>query len=302
MPATRGDGRLTVVVMTWNRRPELLRTLGRMTALPERPQIIVADNGSTDGSADAVAARFPQVRLLRGRRNVGALARNAAVRRVESPYVAFCDDDTWWEPGALGTAADLLDAHEGLGSVTGRIVVEPEGTEDPIVPELSGSPVPAPGWLPGPALLGILAGASMLRVSAFREVGGFSPKLRIGGEEELLAIDLAACGWWMCYREDVVVHHAASAVRDARQRRRQGIRNTLWTTWSRRPVRSALRRTSAVLDSLPRDRTSALAVAEALAGLPWVLRERRVVPRPVEHGLRLLEGPQRTSVARRYVG
>jgi hypothetical protein len=39
--------------------------------------------------------------------------------------------------------------------------------------ELSGSPVPAPGWLPGPALLGILAGASMVRVSAFREVGVF---------------------------------------------------------------------------------------------------------------------------------
>jgi GT2 family glycosyltransferase len=296
-----GDDRFTVVVMTHNRRRELLATLGRMTALPERPKIIVADNGSTDGSADAVAARFPQVTLLRSPRNLGALARNAAVRGVGSPYVAFCDDDTWWEPGALTTAANVLDAHDGLASVTGRIVVEPEGTEDPIVPELSGSPVPAPGWLPGPALLGILAGASMLRVSAFREAGGFSARLWLGGEEELLALDLAALGWWMCYRDDVLVHHQAAA-RDSTRRRRLGIRNTLWTTWLRRPVPSALRRTGAVIGSLPRDSTSALALAEAVRGLPWVVRERRVVPRSVERGLCLLEEPQRRSTARRYVG
>jgi GT2 family glycosyltransferase len=299
--AVPGDERFTVVVMTRDRRGQLLSTLDRMTALPERPGIIVADNGSTDGSADAVAERFPQVTLLRSPRNMGAMARNAAVRRVTSPYVAFCDDDTWWEPGALTTAARVLDAHDGLASVTGRIIVEPGGTEDPIVPELSGSPVPAPGWLPGPALLGILAGASMLRVSAFREVGGFSSRLWIGGEEELLAIDLAARGWWMCYRDDVVVHHEAAA-RDSTRRRRLGIRNTLWTAWLRRPVPSALRRTGAVLGSLPRDATSALAVADAVRGLPWVMRERRVVPRVVEQGLRLLEEPQRRSVARRYVG
>jgi GT2 family glycosyltransferase len=302
MSGMTGDERFTVVIMTRDRREELLRTLERMTALPERPSIIVADNGSTDGTADAVLSRFPEVSLWRSPENLGAAARNAAVRRVGSPYVAFCDDDTWWEPGALSTAADVLDAHDGLASVTGRVVVEPGSTDDPIVPELSGSPVPAPGWLPGPALLGILAGASMVRVAAFREVGGFSPRLWLGGEEELLAIDLAARGWWMCYRDDVVVHHAASTVRDATKRRRLGIRNTLWTTWLRRPVPGALRRTRAILGSLPRDATSARALADAVAGLPWVVCERRVVPRGVEEGLRLLEGPQRRSTARRYVG
>jgi UDP-glucose 4-epimerase len=47
---------------------------------------------------------------------------------------------------------------------------------------------------------------------------------------------------------------------------------------------------------------SVVAVGEALAGLAWVLRERRVVPPEVERGLRLLEEPQRHSRARRYVG
>jgi hypothetical protein len=106
----------------------------------------------------------------------------------------------------------------------------------------------------------------------------------------------------MCYLENVVVHHAASTARDARARRRLGIRNTLWTTWLRRPFSSALRRTGTIVGSLPRDATSALALGQAVAGLPWVLRERRVVPRGVEYGLCLLEGPQRSSAARRYVG
>lgn len=295
--------RTTVVIITWERRDELLRTLAHMTALPDRAPIVVVDNGSTDGTADAVAAAlFPDVMLIRSAENRGALSRNLAVDVLDTPYVAFCDDDTWWEPGSLTRAADLLDAHSGLASVTARILVEPGLAEDPITPELRDSPVPGPGWLPGPALLGVLAGASMFRVSAFCEVGGFSDRMWLGGEEELLALDLAAAGWWMCWAEDVVIHHFPSRARDPRRRRQLGIRNTLWTLWSRRPLGSALRRTASLLGTVPRDRASVAAVAEALAGLPWVLRDRRVVPAHVEHGLRLLEEPQRRSTARRYVG
>ncbi len=184
--------------------------------------------------------------------------------------------------------------------MTGRILVAPAMVEDPITPELRDSPVPGPAWLPGPALLGVLAGASMFRVAAFRAVGGFSPRLWLGGEEELLALDLAARGW--CWAPDVVVEHAPSASRDPRRRRQLGIRNTLWDSALRRPLPSALRRTGTLLRSVPRDRASVVAVGEALAGLAWVLRERRVVPPEVERGLRLLELPQRHSQARRYVG
>ncbi|GAA0327579.1 glycosyltransferase [Actinoallomurus spadix] len=296
------DPRITVVVITRDRRPELLRTLDLLTRLPERPPVIVVDNASSDGTADAVAEAYPRVRLIRAARNLGAVARNLAVEEVTTPYVAFCDDDTWWEPGAMARAADLLDRYPRLATVTGLILVEPGQEEDPITPELRHSPVPAPSWMPGPALMSILAGASMLRVAAFREAGGFSPRLVLGGEEELLCMDLATRGWWMCWAEDVVVHHAASTARDPRERRRVGIRNTLWTTWLRRPLPSAARRTLTVLRSVPRDRTSLSAVAEAVAGLPWVLRERRPVPGHVERDLRLLEEPQRHSPARRYVG
>jgi GT2 family glycosyltransferase len=295
-------GELTVVIITHNRREELLRTVCWMTSLPDAAPLIVVDNASTDGTADAVRRAHPGVQLIRCDRNLGAVARNVAVARIDTPYVAFCDDDTQWQPGALTRAAELLRAYPGLASVTGRCLVEPGLAEDPLTPELRESPVSGPDWLPGPALLGVMAGLSTFRVSAFRQVGGFSERMWLGGEEELLALDLAAAGWWMCWVEDVVIHHAPSVNRDPRHRRRLGIRNTLWTLWLRRPVRSALSRTVEVVRSAPADTATARAVLAALAGLPWVLRNRRVVPPEVEAGLRLLREPQRHSAARRYVG
>ncbi|WPO70324.1 glycosyltransferase family 2 protein [Streptomyces sp. KN37] len=296
------DPRTTVVVITHNRRPELLRTLDRLAELPEEPEVIVVDNASTDGTADAVARRHPSVRLLRPGRNLGAVGRNLAVREVRTPYVAFCDDDSWWAPGSLAGAADLLDRHPALATVTARILVEPGGAEDPITEELRDSPVPGPDWLPGPALGSFLAAATVLRADAFRAAGGFNPRLWLGGEEELLAADLAAAGWWLVYADHLTVHHHPSRVRDTVLRRGHGIRNTLWFTWLRRPVRPALRRTVHLVRTVPRDLVSVRAFAEAAAALPWVVRERRVLPRAAEARLRTLEEAQRHSSARRYVG
>ncbi|MDQ0847111.1 glycosyltransferase family 2 protein [Streptomyces sp. V1I6] len=285
------DPRITVVVITHNRRQELLRTLGALARLPERPPVIVTDNASTDGTAEAARRLHPEVRLLTPGSNLGALGRNLAVRHVRTPYVAFCDDDCWWEPGSLSRAGDLLDRHERLAVVTARIVVEPGGREDPIVAELRDSPVRGPAWLPGPALGSFLAGASVLRVEAFTAAGGFSERLWLGGEEELLATDLATLGWWPAYDETMTVHHAPSPVRDATGRRVDGPRNTL-----------SVRRTLHLARTVPHDRASLCALGAALAGLHWVVRERKVVPPVVEKRLSLLEESQRRSAARRYVG
>ena len=295
------DPRVAVVVITHQRRDEVLTALARLTALPEKPHVVVVDNGSTDGTASVVADRYPQVELVASPRNLGAVGRNLGVVRVDTPYVAFCDDDTWWEPGSLSAAADVLDAHPGLAVVTARILVEPGSREDPIVPELRDSPVPGADWLPGPALGSFLAGASVVRRTAFLDVGGFSERLWLGGEEELMAGDLAAAGWELCYLPQLTVHHQASRTRDAHRRRRDGIRNTLWTTWLRRPARPAMRRTMHVLRTVPRDRVTVRGVLAAVAGIPWVLRERRVLPPHAEARFAALDEAQRTSVARRYV-
>jgi hypothetical protein len=97
-----GDPRTTIVIITHNRCPELLSTLNRITALPEAPAIIVVDNASADGTGPALRQRHPAVRLISLDTNRGAVARNIGVAAARTPYVAFCDDDVWWDPGLSG--------------------------------------------------------------------------------------------------------------------------------------------------------------------------------------------------------
>src|SRR3954447_17374194 len=99
------DPRIGVVVITWQRRAEALDAVARLVDLPERPPIVLVDNGSTDGTADAVREKFPDVDVLALDHNAGAVGRNLGVERLRTPYVAFCDDDTWWEAGSLSRAA-----------------------------------------------------------------------------------------------------------------------------------------------------------------------------------------------------
>src|SRR4051812_19567555 len=108
------DRRTGVVVITHQRRDEALAAVARLVALPEQPPVVVVDNGSADGTADAVRKNFPKVEVLALTWNAGAVGRNLGVERLATPYVAFCDEDTWWEPGSLTAAADLLDAHSRL--------------------------------------------------------------------------------------------------------------------------------------------------------------------------------------------
>jgi GT2 family glycosyltransferase len=289
MLATDADPRVAVVMITHNRRDEVLRSLDHLTHLPERPRIVMVDNGSTDGTAAAVAARFPQVELIDAGGNLGAAGRTLGVRHVDTPYVALSDDDTWWDPGDLRRAADLMDAHPQLAVITARVLVGPDQREDPTCQVMLHSPLLRAPGMPGPALLGFLAGASMVRRSAFLAAGGFEARMIVGGEEELMAADLAATGWWLCYVPELTVHHYPSPQRDHAARRARQVRNALWFAWMRRPVGGALRRTLALARTAPRDWSTMRGFADALAGLPWALRQRRVVPPEVERGLRRLD-------------
>src|SRR5207302_7636735 len=119
----------------------------------------------------------------------------------------------------------------------------PAEEEDAACEIMDQSPVVSEAGMPGPALLGFLAGASALRRSAFLEVGGFARRLFIGGEEDWLALELAARGWWLCYAPELVVYHYPSSERDARARRCHEIRNALLLARLRRPWSSGGRRT-----------------------------------------------------------
>lgn len=289
-----------MVVITRNRRAELLRTLRSIVALPERPRVVVVANGCDDGTEAAVRASHPEVTVVPLPGNLGAAGRNLGMRVAATRYVAFCDDDTWWEPGAISLACDALDACPSLAVVTAHIVVEPDGTDDPICAELRVSPLPAP--LEGAhGLVSFLAGASVVRSRAFFGAGGFEPHLVLGGEEELLGFDLVERGWDLVHLPGARIHHCASARRDPHRRRADGIRNTLLFTWLRRPVPAAGRRTAALVRRLPADRVSAAGLGRALAGAPWVMAARGPVATRAEGYLRLVEAQQLSSGARRYV-
>jgi GT2 family glycosyltransferase len=135
----------------------------------------------------------------------------------------------------------------------------------------------------------------VFRRKAFIEAGGYEPRFFLGGEETLLAYDLAAAGWSMVYHERMTAYHYPSATRDARGRERLLARNALWAAWLRRPLRVALRKTFASLF----DRKSLLALMDALAGAGWVLRERHVMPANVEELCQLID---RQALRQRFGG
>ena len=289
VPERSASTRIGVSILTYNRIDEVSRTVERMLSLPEKPPIVVVDNGSTDGTPEILAQRFPDVRCLTLTGNPGAAGRNAGVAALDTPYVALCDDDTWWDPGSLSLGATLMDAYPQLAVVTGRVLVGPENRLDPTCREMAESPILVDGPLPGPALLGFLAGASMVRRSAFLAVGGFEQRFFIGGEEELMTLDLLGAGWELCYVDDVVVHHHPSEMsRDTSRRRKTVARNHLWVAWMRYPSTWALKATARAARAALTDRPSRAALGEALRALPWALRRRRVVPPEVQRRLRQL--------------
>ena len=288
--------RITLVVLTHNRATQLMATLRRLRALPEYPQIVVADNASTDETVRMADLAFPDVRIVQCGRNMGAAGRNRAVACVDTEYVAFCDDDTWWEPGSLAEAVRILDASPQVGVLNARIEVGDAGETDPTCIVMRHSPLDSHG-LPGPSLVGHMAGASVFRTALFRDAGGYDARLFIGGEEELLALDVLAQGHAIVYCEALTVAHHPSAARDSALRRRMLARNAAWVAWLRLPLSDALTRTVHALSIFNREGTLLHDGAQLLLGLRWALRERRLVPHQVLSMLREVELHEQRGVS-----
>jgi GT2 family glycosyltransferase len=202
--------------------------------------------------------------------------------------VAFCDDDTQWEPGALERAVRLLDATPNVAVLSACVQVGILRQPDPTCVSMSHSPLERE-HLPGPQLLGFMAGACVMRTRAFYDVGGYWPPLFIGGEDALMALDLVERGWRIVYADDVITRQFPSSARDSRLRERLMIRNAIWVAWMRRPMRAAWRETRWRLSEIREHGIFWLTLIEALLGLPRVLRRRRVISPTVERMRSLLD-------------
>lgn len=214
--------RLSYLIISYNRRETLLANLGRLAALTPAAlhwDVWVVDNGSTDGSADAVAARFPWVNLVRSRRNIGMPARNLALCHCNGDAVMLLDDDSY--PTGVDAIAHLLamlETSPNLAAVSGRVLLR-DGREE------------------ASALPGVFIGcATMLRRSAAAQVGGFARDFFRQAEEYDLSFRLWAAGYAVARCEAAAFWHdkstaaagaASSAARSSPIVHRMDMRNNL---------------------------------------------------------------------------
>jgi GT2 family glycosyltransferase len=292
-----------MVVVTRDRCAELVGTLDHLRATfrgrgprgsaasaagaRELPALVVVDNGSSDGTARAVGAAHPWCQVIELQENLGAAGRTVGAQALGTDLVAFVDDDSWWPPTSLDRAVELFDAHPGMGLLAAQVRLEPTGERDQVCALMERSPhSPPPGVdLPGPAVLGFVACGAVVRRTSYLEVGGFHPRFGIGGEETLLALDLAAAGWGCAYVDAVVAHHRPSPSRDPARRAAVVARNALWTDMLRRPFDVVAAHAQRLAEQATVDDASARGLAWAIDGAPALWGERRPLPPWLERQL-----------------
>src|SRR5581483_743369 len=231
--AATGSCDVTVIIVNYNTRERLrscLRSVARSNG-PPTIQVIVVDNASSDGSANMVAAEFPDVELVRNSANVGfARANNGAIERSCGRTVLLLNPDTELPPDALPTLVGYLDAHSDVGAVGPKLVLA-DGTLD--LACRRSFPTPSVAFyrlsglsrlFPGHPRFGrynlrcldadvevdvdAVSGACMLgRREVIDQVGGLDERFFMYGEDLDWAYRIKAQGWRIRYNPGVVVRH-----------------------------------------------------------------------------------------------
>jgi N-acetylglucosaminyl-diphospho-decaprenol L-rhamnosyltransferase len=261
---------IAVVTVTYSPGESLTAFLDSLATATNRPvDIVLADNGSVDGSVEQ-AAELPGVRVVRTGGNVGyGRAANLGVRDTTAELVVVANPDIVWEPGSL----DALVAAAGRwsqGAAFGPLILTPEGVIYPsarALPSLGrgiGHAVfgwwwPSNPWTaayrveterPRERTAGWLSGSCLLlRRDAFDAVGGFDPGYFMYFEDLDLGDRLGRAGWQNVYVPSAVVCHTGGHAtsrdpgRMAAEHHRSAWRylSGRYRGWRWLPVRIALR-------------------------------------------------------------
>jgi GT2 family glycosyltransferase len=190
--------RVSVVIPCYNARPYVGATLRSVHAQQGvELDVIVVDDGSSDGSPDLVERDFPGVRVVRQANQGVAVARNRGIAEARHDWVAFIDADDLWLPGKLRAQFERLAASPAGGCMAYTAWAvwssnEPEPSPSWFADLARRAAEPgrwegADGWIYPELLLdcevwtsGVLAERALLR-----ELGGFDPTLRIGEDYDL---------------------------------------------------------------------------------------------------------------------
>jgi GT2 family glycosyltransferase len=232
------DGRpmVSALIVSYNVRALLLDSLRAFSAGTDLPsEVIVVDNASGDGSAEAVLEEFPQVRLLRQQRNIGyGAANNLALEASQGRFVLLLNPDVVLDPGCVGRLADFLLVRPDAGAVGPRLLRE-NGSLD--LAARRGFPTPSSsfyrllglsrlfprsarfnrynmGHLPEAEVQEIDSGTGaclMVRRAALDQVGYFDPDFFMYGEDLDLCFRLKQGGWKVFYLPGAQAIHVKGA-------------------------------------------------------------------------------------------
>lgn len=172
---------VSVIIPTWNRRELLLHAVRSVLAQTRAvEEIIVVDDGSTDGSGEALQAEFGDRVLCIRQANAGvSVARNRGLAIARGRYLALLDSDDEWLPEKTARQVEWLEAHADFGMVL--CDVERIDAERRRIDFLGRRAIlPEDGWvlpwvLANPALAPVSA---MFRREVYEDVGGFDESLR----------------------------------------------------------------------------------------------------------------------------
>jgi GT2 family glycosyltransferase len=241
-----------VVIPNWNGREILGACLDSVAAQTLAPaEVIVVDNGSTDGSLELLAAREPPVTVIEMGRNTGfAVAANRGIEAASAGLVALVNTDVVLEPDWLERMERTLGEHPGAASVACKMVdlrdpavvwdagdflrrdgqAEQRGRGEPDRPEFD---------VPGEAV-SACAGAALYRRAPVLELGGFDERFFAYLEDVDLGLRLRL-GGWSCRYEPAVAAHAGGGSSGQLERPMLAWveRNTLLLLWKFFPLRWA---------------------------------------------------------------
>lgn len=227
---------LSIVIVSWNTRDLLagcLQSIGHRGS----QEIIVVDNASSDGSAMMVRERFPHVRLIENRSNVGfARANNQALEVAKGDYLLLLNSDTVVRPRALGSLLGFMQDHPRAGACGSRLL-NSDGSLQPAC-----HPMLTPGrelwrlvfldriwprasyrmgaWdLVTPRRVDVIKGAClMLRREALDQVGPLDEAYFMYTEEVDLCYRLSQAGWELWYVPDAqVIHYGEASSKQAQE-------------------------------------------------------------------------------------
>jgi len=228
---------LTVVVVSYNTCDLTLKALETLFANTQRTtfRCILYDNASSDGSAEAIAAAFPQVELIKSDDNVGfAAANNIVADTVKTPYLLLLNPDTEVHDGAIDSLMDFAHAHPEAGIWGGRTVF-PDGSLNiascwakitpwslfcraigfsAIFPDsMLFSPESYGGWERDSVReVDIVVGCFFLiRTETWHQLGGFNLKYYMYGEEADLCLRARDLGYRPMITPDAEIMHLVGA-------------------------------------------------------------------------------------------